>query len=133
MRVFRADRIEGDVVADRARARSPSPTTSAPTPTSPTSPGSTAPAGRCRCGSASTPGHEAELAGQVGPDTPIEREPDGSVVVELSVVNLDGLRSFVLGFLDHAEVLSPPEARAAIVDWLDASIAADRRRAATGA
>jgi proteasome accessory factor B len=65
-------------------------------------------------------GHESELAGQLGPGTPIEREPDGSVVVELSVVNDDGLRSFVLGYLDHAEVLSPPEARAAVTDWLEA-------------
>jgi predicted DNA-binding transcriptional regulator YafY len=38
----------------------------------------------------------------------------------MSVVNLDGLRSFVLGFLEHAEVLSPPEARAAMVTWLEA-------------
>jgi predicted DNA-binding transcriptional regulator YafY len=66
----------------------------------------------------------AELVGQVAPDTPMEREPDGSVVIELSVVNTDGMRSFVLGFLDHAEVLSPPAARAAVTDWLDAIAAA---------
>jgi predicted DNA-binding transcriptional regulator YafY len=65
-------------------------------------------------------GHVADLAGQVGPGVTIERQPDGSVIAELSVVNLDGLRSLVLSYLDHAEVLSPPEARAAVTEWLEA-------------
>ena len=117
MRVFRADRIEGDVVAEDPGAF-------------------TVPADfRADAYLADQPweygggrampvqvridaGHEVDLAGQLSPDTPIEREADGSVVVELSVVNLGGLRSFVLGYLDHAEVLSPPAARAAVIDWL---------------
>lgn len=119
MRVFRADRIEGDIVitgpdaftvpgdfrADTYLADQPWEYGS----------GRGVPV-RIRIDA----GHETELASQVGPGTPIEREPDGSVIVELSVVNYDGLRSFVLGYLDHAEVLSPPEARAAITDWLEA-------------
>jgi proteasome accessory factor B len=64
-------------------------------------------------------GHGADVATVVGPGTPIEREPDGALVVELSVVNDGGLLSFVLGYLDHAEVLSPPEARATVVAWLE--------------
>lgn len=123
MRVFRADRIEGDVVATEPDAF--------------TVPGDfradayledqpweygAGPAMRVRV--RVDAGHTAELAAQLGPNTPIEREADGSVVVELSVVNLDGLRSFVLGFLDHAEVLAPPEARAAVVGWLDEIVAA---------
>jgi len=119
MRVFRADRIEGDLVAtdpgaftvpDDFRA-------DAYLADQPWEYG----AGRA------TPvriridaGHEAELIGQVAPATPMERDADGSVVIDRSVLNFDGLRSFVLGFLDHAEVLSPPEARAAITDWLEA-------------
>lgn len=67
-------------------------------------------------------GHDAELAAQLGPDVPMERERGGSVVIELAVVSYDGLRSFVLGYLDHAEVLSPAEARAAITDWLQAIV-----------
>lgn len=47
----------------------------------------------------------------------VERRRDGSVVFELSVANAEAFRSFVLGFLDHAEVLSPPSVRAAIRDW----------------
>lgn len=45
---------------------------------------------------------------------------DGAVVVELMVTNRDAFRSFVLGFLDRAEVLDPPELRAELVDWLKA-------------
>ena len=42
------------------------------------------------------------------------------MVVELSVANRAAFRTFVLGFLEHAEVLEPPELRADIVDWLEA-------------
>jgi proteasome accessory factor B len=123
MRVFRADRIDGDVVATDPDAftvpndfRADAYLADQPWEYGS---GRALPV-RIRIDA----GHVAELAGQVGPDTPIEREPDGSVVLELSVVNLSGLRSFVLGFLDHAEVLSPPQARAAVTDWLDEIIAA---------
>jgi proteasome accessory factor B len=56
----------------------------------------------------------------VGPDHVVADEEDGSVVVELPVTNRDAFRSFVLGFLDHAEVLEPPELRAEMVAWLTA-------------
>jgi proteasome accessory factor B len=123
MRVFRADRIDGDVVATEPDAFTV-PTdfrADAYLADQPWEYGSgRALQVRIRIDAS----HVAELAGQVSPHTPIEREPDGSVVLELSVVNLAGLRSFVLGFLDHAEVLSPPEARAAVTDWLDEIIVA---------
>jgi predicted DNA-binding transcriptional regulator YafY len=45
---------------------------------------------------------------------------DGSVVFEVGVTNRDAFRSFVLGFLDHAEVLGPPELRTDLVTWLQA-------------
>lgn len=65
-------------------------------------------------------GHEAALLARLPARTEVETDADGSVVVELAVVNVDGLRNFVLGFLEHAEVLSPPDVRAAVVDWLEA-------------
>jgi predicted DNA-binding transcriptional regulator YafY len=55
---------------------------------------------------------------QVGEDAVVERHPDGSVVLSLSVNNREGFRSFVLGFLDHAEVLGPPELREDLVAYL---------------
>jgi proteasome accessory factor B len=58
----------------------------------------------------------------VGPDRVRSQEGDGdtsSVVVELPVTNRAAFRSFVLSFLDHAEVLEPPELRAEMVAWLE--------------
>jgi predicted DNA-binding transcriptional regulator YafY len=51
-----------------------------------------------------------------------EERDDGSVVLELRVTNRAGFRSFVLGFLDHAEVLGPPELREDLIAWLAATI-----------
>jgi proteasome accessory factor B len=62
---------------------------------------------------------QAEWAvGEVGEEAVAERRGDGSVVIKLTVTNRAALRSFVLGFLDHAEVLGPPGLRAEMIDWL---------------
>jgi len=55
---------------------------------------------------------------QVGDAVPAEWGDDGSVVLTLPVRHPDGFRSFVLGFLDDAEVLSPPQLRDDLVAWL---------------
>jgi predicted DNA-binding transcriptional regulator YafY len=62
----------------------------------------------------------AIAAGALEPGAVVEQRDDGSVVVELKVTNPDGFRSFVLGFLDHAEVLGPPELRQGFIEWLEA-------------
>jgi proteasome accessory factor B len=49
-----------------------------------------------------------------------EGRDDGSVVLCLAVTSIPALHSFVLGFLDHAEILGPPEVRAGFVAALDA-------------
>lgn len=46
--------------------------------------------------------------------------PDGSATVEMDVTNRRAFRTFVLGFLEHAEILSPPELRDDLVEWLEA-------------
>lgn len=61
---------------------------------------------------------------RVGAGAVRERRPDGSVVLALSVTNRAAFRTFALGFLDHAEVLGPPELRAEMLAWLDAVAAA---------
>jgi proteasome accessory factor B len=48
-----------------------------------------------------------------------ERRSDGSVVLRITVTNRAAFRSFVLGFLDHAEVLAPASLRDDIVGWLE--------------
>lgn len=55
---------------------------------------------------------------ELGPDAVRERRADGSVVVEVPCANPLAFRSWVLGFLEHAEVLGPAEQREAIVTWL---------------
>lgn len=46
--------------------------------------------------------------------------PDGSVTATLDVRSIDAFRSFVLSFLEHAEILEPAELRADFVEWLEA-------------
>jgi predicted DNA-binding transcriptional regulator YafY len=60
----------------------------------------------------------AWVAEQLGEEAVAERRDDGSIVAALSVVNREAFRSWVLELLDHAEVLAPPELRAAMVEWL---------------
>lgn len=50
----------------------------------------------------------------------VEVDNDGSVVATLQVRNISAFRSFVLSFLEHAEVVGPPELRADFVSWLEA-------------
>jgi predicted DNA-binding transcriptional regulator YafY len=59
---------------------------------------------------------EADLGGRAV----AERRDDGSLVVRMAVTNREAFRSWVLGLLDHAEVLSPPELRTDMVQWLSA-------------
>lgn len=67
-------------------------------------------------------GPQAQWAVQhVGPDRVVEADDvDGTVVIELPVTNRSAFRSFVLSFLEHAEVLEPAELRADLVAWLGA-------------
>jgi len=55
---------------------------------------------------------------QVGADAVTQRWSDGSVRLALRVTNRAGFRNFVLGLLDHAEVVAPEELRADLVAWL---------------
>jgi predicted DNA-binding transcriptional regulator YafY len=60
------------------------------------------------------------IAEEVGNDKVESREDDGSVVLCLRVTGFPALRSWILGLLDHAEILEPPEFRAELVAWLSA-------------
>lgn len=48
----------------------------------------------------------------------VRRFDDGSVEVEVPCANVDAFRSWLFGLGVHAEVLSPPAVRAAVVAWL---------------
>ena len=63
------------------------------------------------------PDQAAYLHHLIGEDS---KQYDQTSVVTFQVRNREGFRSFILTFLEHAEVLDPPEARADIVSWLEA-------------
>lgn len=44
--------------------------------------------------------------------------PDGAVEVEVPCASIDAFRSWLFGLGEHAEVVSPPEVRDAVVSWL---------------
>ncbi|HKY14501.1 MAG TPA: WYL domain-containing protein [Microthrixaceae bacterium] len=48
-----------------------------------------------------------------------ETRPDGSAVLTLAVTNPENFRSFVLTYLEDAEVLGPPDLRNMVVSWLE--------------
>ena len=55
---------------------------------------------------------------ELGDDRVLHRHEGGSIDVRVPADNVDAFRSWVLGLLDHAVVLDPPELRASIVTWL---------------
>jgi proteasome accessory factor B len=115
-RVYRLDRIESDVAAAGADATFDRPPPGDPLLPPPWELGSDEPlAARLLV----NPGQAGWAASHVGPDAVEERRPDGSVVLAVRVTNRDAFRSFVLGFLDHAEVLGPAELRAELIEWLE--------------
>jgi hypothetical protein len=67
----------------------------------------------------------AKVVREVGDDAIAERRADGRVVVRVPCGNLPAFRSWLLGLLDDAVVIGPPEVRADVVAWL-AAIAATR-------
>jgi proteasome accessory factor B len=69
---------------------------------------------------------DADRAGgvgrELGGERVVARHDDGSVDVEVPCANVPAFRSWVLGLLDHAVVLGPPDVRAAVVEWLTAMV-----------
>ncbi len=57
---------------------------------------------------------------QLGSTVVATEQPDGSAIFEVPVVNYDGFRSFLFGFLHRAELLEPAEWRDDVVQWLEA-------------
>ena len=118
-RSFRLDRIEGQLRADQAA--------SVPPPTHTRRTGFSRP---WELGSSEDERTAVVLidAAQapwairhVGASSVVQHRADGSVELSLTVRNVESFRTFVLGFLHHAEVLSPPEMRNDITRWLRAA------------
>ncbi len=55
----------------------------------------------------------------LGADAVVETRDDGAIVASVLVNNWPAFRSFALTFLEHAEILSPPELRQQMIEWLE--------------
>jgi predicted DNA-binding transcriptional regulator YafY len=58
------------------------------------------------------------VAEEVGTDKVEQRQEDGSVILALPVEGFPAIRSWVLGLLDHAEILEPASFRSDLIAWL---------------
>ena len=56
----------------------------------------------------------------------VSEQASGELTFQVPVANWPAFRSFVLSFLDHAEILEPPEARASMIEWLEVVSGDDR-------
>lgn len=65
------------------------------------------------------PGQADWAIGAIGPGAGVRRQPDGAVVLSVTVTNRDAFRAFVLGFLDHAQLLGPPVLVDDLIEWLE--------------
>lgn len=119
-RLFRLDRIEGDIaLGDVGSAVEPDHTVVHPPRLDAWALGDDAPIqARIRV----RPPQATIAARSVGEHVPVHWEPDGAVVLELAVTRRDGFRSFVLGFLDDVEIIEPAELRDDLVAWLQSII-----------
>ena len=113
-RMFRVDRIDGPV-AELGPAEHPVGVGPDPRTLKPWEFGAGDPAEVRVLVDADQAGWACHRAGTDG-----EPRPDGSVVLTLEVRDPAALRSFVLEFLDHAEVLDPQWLRDDLVAWLEA-------------
>lgn len=119
-RTFRIDRIEGDVGAiegtsfDRPEGFDPREAV----PSDPKTIGATdvVPDARVRIDAARATAAVAEL----GEHRVVVHHPDGSVEVDVPCANVPAFRSWLLGFVEFAEVLGPPEIRDDVIAWLEA-------------
>jgi predicted DNA-binding transcriptional regulator YafY len=122
-RTYRIDRIEGDVelIADRSFER---PEGFDPRDAFPDDP-------KLIGADAATPDarvlvdaeRAAMVAGEVGADRVRTTHADGSIEIEVPCANLPAFRSWLLGYLEHAEVLAPDHVRADVIGWLEGMLA----------
>jgi len=123
IRTYRVDRIEGDPVVGTAGAfeRPADFDARATFPSDPKLLGDE-PAARARV--LVDQQRATAIEQELGPEAVTDRHADGAVVVEVPCANLDAFRSWLFGLGTHAEVLSPPDVRASVVQWLQALAAA---------
>jgi proteasome accessory factor B len=122
-RVFRVDRIDGDVAADaggRAFARPAGFDLRTAIAEDPKALAADDVAGAARDAVVRVDGtRAAAVVRELGDGRVVDRLADGSVDVAVPCANVPAFRSWVLGLVEHAEVLSPADVRADVVAWLE--------------
>ena len=73
--------------------------------------------------------HAPAAARYLGPDVRSQRRDDGGMVFDVPVVRAEAFRTFVLGFLEHAEILEPPDLRREMIRWLRTIVDSDTMEA----
>lgn len=119
MRVFRADRIEGDVAAGDPGGFAV-PADFRPEAYLEDRPWDYGDGRATPVTLRVDAGHEFEVLHGAGPGARAEPAGDGATLVTIDAVEVGAVVHFALAFGDHVEIVSPPEARAAIVAELDA-------------
>ncbi|MBO0886061.1 MAG: WYL domain-containing protein [Acidimicrobiales bacterium] len=66
----------------------------------------------------------AQVVAELGEGSVVGRDGRGGVTVRLEVTNTEAFRSWLVGLLDHAEVLGPPALRQDVREWLSEVAAA---------
>lgn len=117
VRSYRLDRIEGEAVThDPAGAFERPDTIDAGAERQPWELGDDGPVEALVLVDADQAGAAVQLAGE---EAVRARRDDGSVELALAVTNPVAFRSFVLTFLEDAEVLGPPALRDELIAWLE--------------
>jgi len=62
----------------------------------------------------------AAAQAEVGDERVRVRHDDGSIEIDVPCANLPAFRSWLFGYLDHAEVAAPADVRADVIAWLEA-------------
>jgi proteasome accessory factor B len=61
----------------------------------------------------------ASVRREIGDDRILVRHDDGSIEIEVPCANLPAFRSWLFGYVEHAEVLAPEGVRAEVIGWLE--------------
>lgn len=64
--------------------------------------------------------HARRAEGELGSERVTARRDDGSIEISVPCGNEPAFRSWLLGYLDAAEVLAPAEVRESVIAWLEA-------------
>ncbi|MDO9175067.1 MAG: WYL domain-containing protein, partial [Actinomycetota bacterium] len=119
VRTYRVDRLEGDLVVG-APAAFERPDGFDPRTTFPSDPKLIGEEPAARAQVLVDEPRAGAIERELGEGAVVQRRDDGAIVAEVPCANLDAFRSWLFGLGEHAEVLGPPEVRAAVVEWLQA-------------